>query len=256
MKVVILAGGFGTRISEETDFIPKPLIQISKKPILLHIMSHYSHYGHNEFIICCGYKGKKIIEYFQTQIKADNKSKSAKIIFGKQFLTKNNMKVTLLDTGKNTMTGGRLKRVRAYIKKDETFLMTYGDGLSNVNINKLIKLHEIKKTIATITAVSQPNRFGVLKIKNDKAIVFEEKPIDNDKKINGGFFVLKYKIFKYINGDKTIWEKNPLQNLAKVGELSVYTHNGFWYPMDTLRDKHYLENLSRRNKAPWKIKNE
>lgn len=252
MKVVILAGGYGTRISEETSLIPKPLIKISGKPILLHIMEHYAFYGHKEFIICCGYKGNKLIQYFQSLLKKTSKSPSIRIKFGEQFSAKKNLKVTLVDTGKDTMTGGRIKRIKKFIDRNELFLMTYGDGLSNVNINKLIELHKLKNTFATVTAVAQPNRFGILKIKNNKATVFEEKPLDADKRINGGFFVLTYDIFKFITNDNTIWEKKPLQKLASIGQLSAYNHNGFWHPMDTLRDKLHLEKLSKQKKTPWK----
>lgn len=257
MKVVILAGGYGTRISEETDLIPKPLVKINRHPILWHIMMHYAFYDFNEFIICCGYKGEKLVEYFNSQRSIVNKKKKAKVSFGENFVTKKGWKVTLVDTGKDTMTGGRIRRIKPYINKGENFFMTYGDGLSNINLKKLLNTHIQQKTIATISAVAQPNRFGVLKIRGKKAMSFEEKPLDYDKRVNGGFFVLSSNVFKFINSDRTIWEKNPLKRIAKIGELSVFKHNGFWQSMDTLRDKRYLEKLGRsKTKKSWKIWNE
>ena len=255
MKAVIFAGGFGTRISEETDNIPKPMIRIGHKPILWHIMKTYSSYGINEFIICCGYKGYIIKEYF-----ANYFLHMSDITFN---IKENQMEVhqeraepwivTLVDTGEETMTGGRLKRVEQYIKNDDVFCLTYGDGVSDININKLIEHHKKQKTLATLTAVYPPGRFGSLDISNGKVATFKEKPKGDGSRINGGFFVLSPKVIDLIKDDATVWEQEPMEILAKQGEMSAFEHNGFWQPMDTLRDKNYLEELWLTNEAPWKI---
>ncbi len=255
MKVVILAGGFGTRLSEETALKPKPMVEIGGKPILWHIMKIYSHYGFNEFIICLGYKGYIIKEYFgnycmhNSDLTIDLKSGAIEYHNSKS----EPWKVTLVDTGLNTMTGGRVKRVREYIG-EETFMLTYGDGVADVDINKLLESHRKHGKYATVTAVSPVGRFGVLEV-NDKNVVtrFVEKPSGYREWINGGFFVLEPAVFDYINDDSTIFEKEPLENLAKDNQLFAYKHYGFWKPMDTLRDKNELELLWQRGGAPWKV---
>ncbi len=254
-KVVILAGGFGTRISEESNTIPKPMIQIGNKPILWHIMKIYSHYGINEFIICCGYKGYVIKEFFSNYF-----LHSSDVTFD---MSKNKMivhkkysepwKVTLIDTGENTMTGGRLKKISQYIDEEENFCMTYGDGVSNIKIDNLIEHHLKSGKKATITATLPPGRFGSLVVENDLVTSFTEKPRGDGALINGGFFVLNKKALNYINNEKTIWEKDPLEQLAKEHELSYFLHDGFWQPMDTLKDKNLLEELWNKNEAPWKV---
>ena len=256
MKAVILAGGFGTRLSEETGVKPKPMVEIGDKPILWHIMKIYSAHGINDFIICLGYKGYFIKQYFASYTL--NKSD---VTFD---LRKNNMevhkngtepwKVTLVDTGENTMTGGRLKRVKEYIG-DETFCLTYGDGVTDVNISKLVDFHKSQKTLATLTAVQSPGRFGAFKLeKNQKQLSrFKEKPLEDGAWINGGFFVLEPEVFNYIKNDSTIWENEPMEKLALDGQVSAFKHNGFWQPMDTLRDKIVLEELWQNSKAPWKV---
>lgn len=255
MKAVILAGGFGTRISEETENKPKPMIQIGNMPILWHILKIYSNYGVNDFIICCGYKGYLIKEYFanyflhMSDVTFDMKNNEMTV----HQKNAEPWKVTLVDTGEYTMTGGRLKRVYDYVKDEDCFCLTYGDGLSNVNVNNLINFHKKTNVKATLTAVLPPARFGVLDIKDNKVVDFTEKPSSGGAFINGGFFVFSPAIFDYLEGDKTILEKDPLQKLAKDGELASYVHDGFWQPMDTLRDKLYLDGLWRANSAPWKI---
>ena len=255
MKAVILAGGLGTRISEETSFKPKPMIEICGKPILWHIMKIYSHHGINEFIICCGYKGYVIKEYFanyflhQSDITFDMTNNEMKIHQERA----EPWKVTLIDTGENTMTGGRLKRVKEYLDNDESFCLTYGDGVADINISQLIKFHNTHGKLATLTSVFPQARFGSIDIEKDKVKRFVEKPRGDGALINGGFFVLNTKIFNEIDGDNTIWEQEPLNNLANKGELMAFKHDGFWQPMDTLRDKNYLEELWSSNKAPWKL---
>ena len=252
MKAVILAGGFGTRISEETDNIPKPMIQIGNKPILWHIMKLYSFYGINEFIICCGYKGYLIKEYFSnyylhsSDVTINLKNNSIDI----KKKNSDPWSITLINTGDFSQTGGRLLRIKDQI--DDTFCMTYGDGVSNVNIAQLLDFHKKQSTLGTITAVQPPGRFGALKIKNDLVEGFIEKPQGDGGWINGGFFVLEPKIFDYIENDSTIWEQQPLRNLAKEGQLSSFFHKGFWRPMDTMRDKIDLEELWKKN-PPWKV---
>ena len=233
LKAVILAGGYGSRISEESHLKPKPMIEIGGMPLLWHIMKIYSHYGINEFVICCGYKGDMIKEYF------------SKFDFPL-------WNVQLVDTGLNTMTGGRIKRIQNHI--DDTFCVTYGDGVSDVNINDLILFHKEKKSLATLTAIHPPERFGVLELSGNNVVEFHEKHQEESSWINGGFFVFEKEIFDYIkNGDSTILESVPLETLAKEKKLTAFKHEGFWYPMDTLRDKNHLEKLWSSEKAPWKI---
>jgi len=254
MKAVILAGGLGTRISEETHLKPKPMIEIGGKPILWHIMKIYSAYNINEFVICCGYKGYMIKEYFanyflhMSDVTFDIKNN--KIEVHRKFAEP--WKVTLVDTGVDTMTGGRLKKIKEYIG-NETFCLTYGDGVANINIKNLIDFHHNEKTLATVTAVQSPSRFGLLDIVNQTVSKFHEKPSVEGDWINGGFFVLEPGIFDYLLDDSTIWEKEPLEKLAKENQLSVFKNKKFWQPMDTLRDKNYLEDLWNTGKAPWKI---
>lgn len=254
MKVVILAGGFGTRLSEETHLKPKPMIEIGGKPILWHIMKTYSHYGFHEFIICAGYKGYLIKEYFANYFLHTS---DATFNFKDNTTTIHNnyaepWQVTVVDTGENTLTGGRLKRIKDYVG-NEDFCFTYGDGVSNVNITELIEFHKNHQTLATVTATQPPGRFGVLNFDNHKITSFEEKPQGDGSWINGGYFVLSPKIFDYIEGDKTTWEREPMENLARDGELVGFMHHGFWRPMDTLRDRQYLEALWENNEAPWKV---
>jgi len=255
MKVVILAGGFGTRLSEETDFRPKPMIEIGERPILWHIMKVYSHYGFNDFIICLGYKGYVIKEYFanyflhQSDVTIDLKNNGLEIHQSKAEA----WKITLVDTGLNTMTGGRIKRIQGYIG-DETFMVTYGDGIGNIDIQDLLKFHKNHGKFATVTAVQPLGRFGALALgEGNNVISFQEKPKGDGAWINAGFFVLEPQIFHYIADDKTPWEKKPLDNLARDGNLVAYMHYGFWKPMDTLRDKIELEGLWNAGKPPWKI---
>jgi glucose-1-phosphate cytidylyltransferase len=232
MKAVILAGGYGTRISEESDTKPKPMIEIGGNPILWHIMKIYSTYKINDFVICLGYKGEQIREFF-----ADFDSKL--------------WNIELVDTGLDTMTGGRLKKIQNLI--DDTFCVTYGDGLSDVNIKKLISFHKEKKSIATLTAIHPPERFGVLNLSEDYVREFHEKHTGENSWINGGFFVFEPEIFSYLDNDKTILERTPLETLAKEKQLRAFKHNGFWYPMDTLRDKKHLEKLWETGKPGWKV---
>lgn len=255
MKVVILAGGYGTRLSEETGVRPKPMIEIGGKPILWHIMKIYSTYGIHDFIICCGYKGHMIKEYF-----ADYFLSTSDVTFdlreNRTEIHQNGAepwRVTLVDTGDDTMTGGRLKRVEGYIGP-ETFCFTYGDGVSDVNITQLIAFHREQKPLATLTAVQTPGRFGAFRLAQGQTKIsnFREKPRDDGVWINGGFFVLEPGVMDYIEGDATVWEQEPLINLAKDGMLSAYRHYGFWQPMDTLRDKKVLEELWQTTK-PWKV---
>lgn len=254
MKAVILAGGFGTRISEESYLKPKPMIEVGGMPILWHIMKIYSSYGINDFVICCGYKGYVIKEYFanyflhMSDVTFDMKHNKMEV--HQKFAEP--WQVTLVDTGLQTMTGGRLKRVKNYLDSD-TFCFTYGDGLSDVNITKLIAFHKSKKTLATVTAVQPPGKFGVFSVENDKVNNFKEKPAGDGNWINGGYFVLEPGVLDYIENDSTIWERSPLERLSKDGHLSAYTHTGFWQPVDTLWDKNYLEELWNTGKASWKI---
>jgi glucose-1-phosphate cytidylyltransferase len=255
MKVVILAGGFGTRISEESDLKPKPMIEIGGKPILWHIMKIYSYYGFNEFIICCGYKGYVIKDYFHHYYmhEADMTVDLSRNTIQYHNSQSEPWVVTLVDTGLNTMTGGRIKRIQPYVG-NETFMLTYGDGVSDVNINDLIEFHKKNGKYATLTAVQPSGKFGALEIDQKSHVhSFQEKPKGDGAWINGGFFVLEPQIFDYIQqGDETVWEREPLENLAKDNQLSAFKHEGFWHPMDTLRDKNELESLWNTNNAPWK----
>ncbi len=254
MKAVILAGGLGTRISEETGSKPKPMIEIGSKPILWHIMKIYSSFGVNDFVICCGYKGYMVKEYFanyflhMSDVTFDMKNNKMEI--HRKFAEPWN--VTLVDTGIDTMTGGRLKRIKEYVN-DKTFCFTYGDGVADIQIDKLIKFHNDNKTIATVTAVQPPGRFGTLDVKQDKIISFKEKAPGDGNWINGGYFVLESSVFDYLKDDSTVWEREPLEKLAKDEQLSAYKHSGFWQPLDTLRDKNKLEDLWSKGNAPWKI---
>jgi len=254
MKAVILAGGFGTRISEETHLRPKPMIEIGGMPILWHILKLYSSYGVNDFIICCGYKGYVIKEYF-----ANYFLHMSDVTFD---ISKNKMevhqrnaepwRVTLLDTGEKTLTGGRLKRASEYIKDEEQFCFTYGDGLSNLNIENSISFHKKHKKLVTMSAVKPPGRFGAIQRDGNIITKFKEKPSGDGHRINGGFFVLSPKVLDYVPDDLTSWEEGPLNQLSAMKEVMAFDHDGFWQPMDTLRDKHYLENLWNSNSAPWK----
>ena len=255
MKAVILAGGLGTRLSEETVSRPKPMVEIGGKPILWHIMKTYSHYGINDFIICCGYKGYIIKEYFanyflhQSDVTFNMKNNKVTILEERA----EPWSVTLVDTGDNSMTGGRLKRVLPYLKDEEAFCFTYGDGVADVNIKDLVEFHKSHGKLATLTATFPPGRFGALNIENNQVLRFEEKPKGDGTLINGGYFVLSPKVIERIDGDETTWEQEPLKDLASDGELMCFKHEGFWQPMDTLRDKIKLNELLKKNKAPWKI---
>jgi glucose-1-phosphate cytidylyltransferase len=254
MKAVIFAGGLGTRISEETSIRPKPMVEIGGKPILWHILKMYSCHGINDFVICCGYKGYVIKEYF-----ANYFLHMSDVTFD---MSKNTMevhqqsaepwRVTLVDTGDNTMTGGRLKRVADYVKDEELLCLTYGDGVSDVNITELIAFHKTQNVKATLTATIPPGRFGALDLSGSKVNSFMEKPKGDGALINGGFFVLSPQVLDYIADDLTIWEREPLERLAQEGNLAAYQHTGFWQPMDTLRDKTQLEELWQSGQAPWK----
>lgn len=256
MKLVILAGGLGTRISEESHLRPKPMIEIGGKPIIWHIMKIYSFYGVNDFIICCGYRGYQIKEYFfnyslhMSNVTINMASNSIEVHNSEA----EPWKVTLVDTGDATMTGGRLLRASSYLEEDETFCMTYGDGVADVNIDDLLAFHTAHGQLATLTAVHPPARFGALDIQsNDQILKFHEKPEGDGELINGGFFVLSRKVVELIKDDQTTWEREPLEQLAASGQLKAYKHKGFWQPMDTLRDKNHLENLWAQDKAPWKV---
>ena len=255
MKAVIFAGGFGTRLSEETSVRPKPMVEIGGKPILWHIMKMYSHHGVNDFIICCGYKGYVIKEYFanyflhMSDITFDMQTNQMEVHQKRA----EPWKVTLVDTGVNTMTGGRLLRVADYIKDEEAFCLTYGDGVGDNDIAASIAFHRSHGKAVTLTATYPPGRFGALDIQNGQVNRFKEKPRGDGALINGGFFVLSPKVLSHLKGDETIWEQEPLKKLANLGQLSAYKHSGFWQPMDTLRDKHKLEDMWAEDKAPWKV---
>lgn len=254
MKAVILAGGLGTRISEESHLKPKPMVEIGGKPILWHVMKIYSHHGINDFIVCVGYKGYVIKEYFanyflhMSDVTFDLANNRMEVHQG----SAEPWRVTLIDTGDLSSTGGRLKRVREYLGK-ENFCFTYGDGVSNVDINALIAFHRTRNTLATVTAVQPPGRFGALNLEKQKITGFEEKPQGDGGWINGGFFVLSPGVIDYIEGDNTAWEGGPMQALAREGQLSAFVHRGFWHPMDTLRDKMHLEALWDSGSPPWKV---
>ena len=253
MKAVILAGGLGTRISEETHLKPKPMVEIGGKLILWHIMKSYSHYGINEFVICLGYKGYVIKEYFANYALHESDF-TIDIQKNNLDIHKNNSdpwKVTLIDTGEKSMTGGRIKRISKYL--DDTFCLTYGDGLSDVNISESILHHTKNKNIGTLTAVQPPGKFGSVTIKDTAVTTFQEKPKGDAGWVNGGFFVLEPEIIDYIEGDDTMFEREPLEQLTKENQLSAYRHRGFWHPMDTLSDKKKLEQLWSKGNAPWKV---
>lgn len=255
MKAVILAGGLGTRLSEETVSKPKPMVEIGGKPILWHIMKSYSHYGINDFIICCGYKGYVIKEYFENyflhQSDVTFHMKDNTMVVHKERVEP--WTITLVDTGENSMTGGRLKRVASYLNEGEDFCFTYGDGVADVNIGALIKFHQAHGKEATLTATFPPSRFGALEIVDDQVLQFQEKPRGDGALINGGYFVLSPNVISRIKDDYTTWEQEPLKGLAKDQQLMAFRHEGFWQPMDTLRDKVLLEELLETNQAPWKV---
>jgi len=255
MKVVLLAGGLGTRLSEETDIRPKPMVEIGGKPVLWHIMKIYSHYGFNEFVVCLGYKGYLIKEYFanyflhQSDVTIDLSNNGMEI----HNTIAENMKITLVDTGKDTLTGGRIKRIEKYLN-NEPFMLTYGDGVGNIQIDHLVAFHKEKKKLCTVTSVQPTGKFGVLSIdENEKVESFFEKRQEDAGWINSGFFVCEPEVFKYIKDDSTIWEREPLESLAKEGQLMAYKHKGFWKPMDTLKDKIDLNDMWNNGKADWKI---
>jgi len=255
MKLVILSGGLGTRLSEETTLKPKPMVEIDGKPIIWHIMKYYSTFGINEFIICAGYKSYSIKEYFKNYYMHESDIKfnleSNEITYLKN--RSENWTISIVDTGMESMTGGRLKRVSEYVKDDEAFCFTYGDGLSSINIKEQIEFHKKHKKLATVAAVKPPGRYGALDIGDDGTVKdFIEKPQGDGSRINGGFFVLSPKVLDYIKNDQTIWEREPLENLTKEQQLVAYKFDGFWQPMDTLRDKNYLEELWNLDEAPWK----
>ncbi|MCW7540535.1 glucose-1-phosphate cytidylyltransferase [Aquabacterium sp. A7-Y] len=255
MKAVILAGGLGTRLAEETSVRPKPMVEVGGRPVLWHILKLYSHYGINDFIVCLGYKGYVVKEYF-----ANYFLHMSDVTFD---LANNRMevchrhcepwRVTLVDTGEQTQTGGRLRRVKDYLDDDQPFCFTYGDGLSDVNIGELVAFHKEQGRVATVTAVQPPGRFGALDIQDQRITRFEEKPQGDGSWINGGFFVLQPEAVDHVDGDRTVWEREPLERLARDGQLAAYTHRGFWQPMDTLRDKLKLEDLWQNDAAPWKV---
>jgi glucose-1-phosphate cytidylyltransferase len=254
VKAVILAGGLGTRISEETTNRPKPMVELGGRPVLWHIMKTYSSYGINDFIVCCGYRGYVIKEFFAnyalhaSDVTFDMRERSMSV----HSCTAEPWKVTLVDTGDETMTGGRLKRVRHYLE-DEPFCFTYGDGLSDVNVQAVIKHHAASGALATMTTVQPPGRFGAVRLDDQKIVAFDEKPEGDGAWVNGGYFVLSPGVFDYIDGDHTTWEREPLERLAAAGKLSAFVHRGFWQPMDTLRDKTVLEESWSSGRAPWKV---
>jgi glucose-1-phosphate cytidylyltransferase len=252
VKAIILAGGFGTRISEESHLKPKPMIEIGGKPILWHIMKSYGAYGINEFVICCGYKSYVIKEYFSnyflhmSDVTFDMNNNQMEVHQHKA----EPWKVTLVDTGENTQTGGRIKRVQEHI--DDTFCLTYGDGVSDINLQELLAFHKNQKTLATVTAIQPAGRFGSIEVSGSHVKSFQEKPRGDNRWISGGFFVCEPQVFERIAGDSTTWEREPLESLSREQQLSVFKHNGFWAAMDTLRDKEYLEKLWIEDNAPWK----
>jgi glucose-1-phosphate cytidylyltransferase len=255
MKAVILAGGRGTRLSEETGTRPKPMVEIGGRPILWHILKMYAHHGVNEFVICCGYKGYILKEYFanyflhMSDVTFDMRSNTMEVHQKRA----EPWKVTLVDTGDDSMTGGRLLRVADYLRSDDAFCLTYGDGVSDVDIAATIRFHRDHGKAATLTATYPPARFGALEITNRRVVSFQEKPMGESGRINGGFFVLSPRVLQYLQDDSTVWEQGPLASLAARGELMAYEHEGFWLPMDTLRDKEQLEQLWASGRAPWKV---
>jgi glucose-1-phosphate cytidylyltransferase len=255
VKAVILAGGLGTRLSEETSVRPKPMVEIGGKPILWHIMKIYSAHGVNEFLVCLGYKGYMIKEYFANYF-LHTSDVTFDIAANRMEVHSNNAepwRITLLDTGESTMTGGRLLRARKYLEAEKAFCFTYGDGVADVNVDRLIEFHASHGKLVTLTGTQPPGRFGALVTRGDELVSFQEKPFGDGGWINGGFFVLSPGVFDYLGDDTTIWERDPLQNLAAAKEVMVYRHSGFWQPMDTLRDKTHLEELWQAGKAPWKV---
>jgi glucose-1-phosphate cytidylyltransferase len=255
MKAVILAGGLGTRIAEESHLRPKPMVELGGKPVLWHVMKIYSHWGINDFIICCGYKGYMIKEYFHNY---SLHMSDVTIDLRADRLTVHRSDVepwciTLVDTGELTQTGGRLKRVRQYLDGEETFCFTYGDGLSDVDVAKTIAFHRKHGAVATLTAVQPPGRFGQIELSESRITAFREKPAGDGAWVNGGYFVLDARALDYIEGDDTVWERGPLEKLAAEGNLAAFLHYGFWQPLDTLRDKTYLEELWRSGRAPWRL---
>lgn len=255
VKVVILAGGHGTRLAEETEVRPKPMVEIGERPILWHIMKIYSQQGFNDFVICLGYKGYVIKEFFRNYM-LHSSDVTFDLVEDKMTIHSKRTepwKVTLVDTGSQTMTGGRLLRIKPFVEKDEKFMLTYGDGVADIDIRSLLSFHDSKKRAATVTAVIPPGRFGSLDIDSSGSVTrFTEKPAGDGYKINGGFFVFTPRVFDFIEGDHTYLEQEPLKGLAAEGNLAAYTHDGFWHPMDTLRDKHHLEALWQKGQAPWK----
>jgi len=254
LKAVILAGGYGTRLSEETVGIPKPMVEIGDRPILWHIMKIFAHYGFDEFVVCLGYKGDVIKDYF---VNFFNLQSDFTVDLSTGRIDVHNdasecWRVTLVDTGLNTMTGGRVKRIERYVN-GETFLLTYGDGVADVDLEGLVRFHKSHGRLATVTAIREPSRFGALDCTDGQVLNVREKPVFADAWINGGFFVLEPGIFSYLDSDSTIWERGPMENLARDGQLMAYHHEGFWQPMDTTRDKNLLEDLWARNSAPWKV---
>lgn len=256
MKAVILAGGLGTRLSEETDLKPKPMVEIGGRPILWHIMKIYSHYGVNDFVVCCGYKGYAIKEYFQNYAihMSDATFDLGSGLINIHKKRAEDWRVTLVDTGETSMTGGRLKRVREYLDPGETFFFTYGDGVADVDIGKSLKFHKAGQALATMTTVRPPGRFGATLVNSDGYIeAFAEKPKGDGGMVNGGFFVLEPEVIDLIDDDHTVWEQEPLNTLASNGQLRAFSHEGFWQPMDTLRDKNLLERMWVDGKAPWRL---
>ena len=255
MKAVLLAGGLGTRLSEETSDKPKPMVEIGGRPIIWHIMKIYAAHGIQDFIICLGYKGYVIKEYFQnyflhmSNVTFDIGTNSMEVHEARS----EPWRVTLVDTGDETMVGGRIKRILPYVAPDDTFCLTYGDGVGDVDITAAIAQHKKENLLATVTATQPPGRFGALKFDGNKVLGFQEKPVGDGGWINGGFFVLSTKVGDYIEGDETVWEREPLEQIASEGQLNAYFHHGFWQPMDTLRDKRHLEGLWQSGKAPWKV---
>lgn len=255
MKTVILCGGLGTRLREETEYRPKPMVEVGGRPILWHIMKSYAHHGFRDFVLCLGYRGNLIKEYFLNYEAMNNDfticlGQKSQLYFNGAH-KEQDFRVTLVDTGQDTMTGGRLKRVRQFLD-DEEFFFTYGDGLADIDIRALLEFHRRQKVLATVTSVRPPGRFGALVTEGSRVLSFQEKPEGNGW-INGGFFVLSPSVIDHIDGDHTIWEGEPLERLTREGQLAAYGHEGFWHPMDTLRDKNQLEELWRSDRAPWKV---
>lgn len=255
MKVVILAGGLGTRLAEETDVKPKPMVEIGSMPILWHIMKIYDSYGFKDFIICLGYKGNLIKEFFQNYMlySSDVTFDLERGNYSIHNWRSEPWKVTLVDTGRHTMTGGRLLRIKDYLSENEDFMLTYGDGVASIDITKLLQFHKKQGRLATLTSVAPPGRFGAISVNENSFVTdFSEKPSGKEARVNGGFFVLNYKVLSLIRDENVMWEGEPLEGLAKANELSAFRHDGFWLPMDTLRDKYELESLWNSGSAPWK----